>query len=51
MKELAVDLKALDPAREIDPRILLKAYRYKRKGTIICADVRTKAAAERIIAC
>ena len=50
MKELPVDLKALDPAREVDLRILLIAYRYEGKGIVIRADIRPEAAAERIVA-
>jgi hypothetical protein len=49
VEELAMDLKALDPAREVDPRILLIANRREGKSTIIRPDIGLKGPAERII--
>ncbi len=47
MKELFVDLEALDPARAVEPRIklciLLIAQRRKCKSTIICVEACLKA--------
>ena len=51
MKQLSVNLKVLDPAREIDLRILLIAHRHKSKGIVIRAKVCMKAATKRIITC
>ncbi len=51
MKQLSVYLKALDSAREINPRILLIAHEHKSKGTVIDAEACTKAAAEWIVTC
>ena len=44
-----MNLKALDPTREINLCILLIAYRCKSKGIVIYTEVHTKAAAKWII--
>jgi len=49
MKELPIDLKALDPAREVDPCILLIIYRRKGKSIVIRPNILLKALAERVV--
>ena len=46
MEKLSIDLKALNPAQEIDLYILFIAYRRKGKSTVICPDIRLKAPIE-----
>jgi hypothetical protein len=50
IKELAMDLKALDPTGEVDLCILLITNRCKGKSTIICPDIRLEASAKWIVA-
>jgi hypothetical protein len=50
VKELAMDLKALDPACKVDPCILLIANRRKGEGAIICPNLCPKGPAEWIVA-
>ena len=49
MKELPVNLKALDPSREVDPSVLLIANRRKRECTVIGAEVRLEAITARVV--
>jgi hypothetical protein len=51
VEELAIDLKALDTAREVDPCILLITNRREGKSTIIRLDICLKGSVERIVAC
>jgi hypothetical protein len=50
IKELAMDLKALDPTGEVDSCILLITNRCKGKSTVICPDIRLEASAKWIVA-
>jgi hypothetical protein len=46
-----MDLKALNPIREVNPCILLITNRYKGKSTIIYLNIRLKALVKWIITC
>jgi hypothetical protein len=50
IKELAIDLKALDPTGEVDLCILLITNQYKGKSIIICPDICLEALAKWIVA-
>jgi hypothetical protein len=51
VKELPVDLKALDPtSSRVDPRVLLIAYGRERKGIVICTEVCPKGVTARVVA-
>jgi hypothetical protein len=50
VKELAINLKALDPIGEVDPSILLITNRYKGKSIIIYPDTYLEGLIEWVIA-
>ena len=51
MKELPADLKVLNPTySRVNPRVLLIAYRYKRKGIVIYTEVCLKGIVVRVVA-